>query len=56
MVVRELYKYGKKGPLYRTFSDRGLMLRKSGTEEMYTEAVDCSLSYSYEETETEESG
>lgn len=39
--------------LFRTFSDAGLMIRKAGTDEVYSEAIDIEGSgYTYEETNT----
>lgn len=41
---------GKK--LYRTYSDIGMMIRKDGTDEVYSEAIDVEDSgFTYTETE-----
>lgn len=55
MIVREFYKERTDGvKLYRTYSDKGVYIRKVGTEEIYTEAVDIEEAlHSYEETDTE---
>ena len=38
--------------LFRSYSDRGVKLRKVGTDEVYDEAIDVeSAEYSYEETD-----
>ena len=54
MVVREFYKTRNDGVnLYISYSDKGLQLRKVGTDEVYDDAVDVeSAPYTYEETET----
>lgn len=51
MIVREFYKQRKDGiKLYRTYSDRGVYIRKVGTEDVYAEAIDIEDAlYSYEE-------
>jgi hypothetical protein len=53
MIVREFYRVREDGvTLYRTYSDANLMIRKVGTEEVYSEAIDVeSAPYTYEETE-----
>lgn len=52
MIVKELYydtwEDGTK--LFRTYSNEGKMIRKVGTDEMYSEAIDVK-EYEYEETE-----
>lgn len=55
MIVREFYKERTDSvKLYRTYSDKGVYIRKVGTEEIYTEAVDIEEAlHSYEETDTE---
>lgn len=38
--------------LYRTYSDRNMMIQKDGTEEIYSEAIDVENSgYTYTETD-----
>lgn len=53
MVIREFYGTRKDGVnLYKHYSDQSLMIRKVGTEEIYSEAIDVeSAPYSYEETD-----
>lgn len=53
-IVKELYRTREDGvKLYRTYSDKGYMIQKVGTEEIYDEAIDVeTASYEYEETET----
>ena len=55
MIVREYYTTRKDGVrLYRTFSDKNLYIRKVGTDEVYSEAIDVENSgYTYEETDRE---
>ena len=52
MIVKELYRTDAEGEkLYRTYSNEGLMIRKVGTNEIYTEAIDIEkANYVYEET------
>lgn len=54
MIVREFYLTRKDGVnLYRTYSDENKYIRKVGTDEVYSEAVDIEdTNYQYEETET----
>jgi hypothetical protein len=54
MIVREFYRTREDGVnLYRTYSDRGLKIRKIGTNEIYDDAVDIeSALYIYDETDT----
>lgn len=54
MVIREFYRTRKDGVnLYISYSDKGLQLRKVGTDEIYDDAVDVEgAPYTYEETET----
>ena len=48
MIVRENYSEG----LIRTYSNSGMNIRKIGTNEVYSEAVDSYSSlFSYEETD-----
>lgn len=53
MIVRDFYKTRNDGvDLYRTYSDASLIIRKVGTTEEYTEAIDLeSAEYKYEETD-----
>lgn len=53
MIIKEFYKTREDGvDLYRSYSDEGLLIRKVGTEEIYTEAIDVSTAtYEYEETD-----
>lgn len=54
-INTEFYKTREDGVnLFRTYSDAGLMIRKVGTDEVYSEAIDIEGSgYTYEETGTE---
>ena len=51
-IVKEFYKTRNDGVnLYRTYSDKGYMIKKLGTDELYEEAIDVeSSTYEYEET------
>lgn len=51
--VREFYRTREDGvDLYRTHSTRGMKIRKVGTNEVYSEAIDVDgAPYIYEETE-----
>ena len=53
MIVKEFYKTREDGVnLNRTYSDKGLKLRKVGTDEVYDEAIDIEgAPYTYEETD-----
>lgn len=53
MIVREYYTTREDGVrLYRTYSDMNLYIRKVGTDEVYSEAIDVEdAPYTYEETE-----
>lgn len=53
MIVREFYKTRRDGiNLYRTHSDLSVYIRKIGTEEEYTEAIDIeSAPFVYTETD-----
>ncbi len=53
MIVKEFYKTRTDGVnLLRTYSDKGLQIRKVGTDEIYDEAIDIeNAPYTYEETE-----
>ena len=52
MIVKELYydTWEDGTNLFRTYSDEGKMIRKVGTDEVYSEAIDVK-EYEYEETE-----
>lgn len=53
MIQREFLRTRKDGVnLYRTWSDEGYYIRKIGTDEVYSEAIDVEdAPYTYEETE-----
>lgn len=53
MIVRSFYKTRKDGVnLFRTSSDKGMQIRKIGTEEIYDEAIDVETAdFQYEETD-----
>ena len=55
MIVREFYLTRKDGVnLYRTYSDANKYIKKVGTEEEYSEAIDVEgAPYTYEETDKE---
>lgn len=55
MIVREFYMTRKDGVnLFRTYSDNNKYIRKVGTNEEYSEAIDIeSVPYTYEETDKE---
>lgn len=55
MIVREYFDTRKDGVrLYRTYSDINHYIRKVGTDEVYSEAVDVEDSgFEYEETDKE---
>lgn len=52
MIVKDFYRIREDGtPLFRTYSDKGLLIRKIGTDEVYEESIDVYGSpYVYEET------
>lgn len=52
MIKREFFRIREDGViLYRTYSDANLYIRKVGTNEVYSDAVDVSNApYTYEET------
>ena len=54
MIKTEYYMTRADGvELNRTYSDRGMKIRKAGTDEVYDEAVDVKgAGYQYEETDT----
>ena len=53
MIKTEFYMERKDGvKLYRTYSDRNMMIQKNGTEELYSEAIDVENSgFTYTETD-----
>ena len=53
MIKTEFYEERTDGvKLYRTYSDRNMMIRKDGTEEIYSEAIDVEDSgFTYTETD-----
>jgi hypothetical protein len=53
MVIREFYDIRYDGVLlYRTYSDKNVMIKKTGTQEIYNEAIDIeNAPYMYEETD-----
>lgn len=53
MIKTEFYMERKDGvKLYRTYSDRDMMIQKDGTEELYGEAIDVENSgFIYTETD-----
>lgn len=53
MIIKEFYKTRKDGVnLYRTYSDANVLIRKVGTEEIYSEAIDVETApFTYEETD-----
>lgn len=55
MIQKEFYATRADGVnLYRTFSDAKKYIRKVGTDEVYSEAIDIEeVDYEYEETDTD---
>lgn len=55
MIVKEFFMVRKDGVcLFRSYSTKGVYIRKVGTEEIYEEAIDIENSmFVYEETEKE---
>ena len=53
MIKTEFYRERQDGvKLYRTYSDRNMMIQKNGTEEIYSEAIDVENSgFTYTETD-----
>ena len=53
MIIREYHSTRKDGvKLYKTYSDKGLYIRKVGTHEVYDEAIDVeNAPFEYEETD-----
>ena len=52
-IITEHYKTREDGVnLYRTYSDKGVQIRKVGTDEIYDEAIDVeNAPFAYEETD-----
>lgn len=51
MIVTETVKFGKR-EFKRTYSDKGFIIQKVGTDERYSEAIDVINSeFEYEETD-----
>lgn len=55
MIVREFYQTRQDGVnLFRTYSDNNKYIKKVGTNEEYSEAIDIEgAPYTYEETDKE---
>lgn len=55
MIVREFFQTREDGVnLFKTYSDANKYIKKVGTEEIYSEAIDVeNASFTYEETEQE---
>lgn len=53
MIIKEYLRTREDGViLYKTYSDANLYIRKIGTDEVYSEAIDVeSAPYEYEETD-----
>lgn len=53
MIQTKFYKTREDGiKLYRTYSDKNMMIQKDGTEELYDEAIDVENSgFTYTETD-----
>ena len=53
MIIREFYMTRTDGVnLYKTYSDKGVYIKKQGTDEKYDIAIDVeNAPYTYEETE-----
>ena len=53
MIVKDFYRTREDGVrLYKSYSDQNLYIRKIGTEEVYSEAIDIETApYTYEETD-----
>ena len=50
MIVQEIIEGNT--PLVKTYSDKGVMIRKKGTDEIYSEAIDPQkFNREYEETD-----
>ena len=55
MIQKEYYATRKDGVrLFKTYSDSNKYIRKVGTDEVYSEAIDIEgVDYEYEETDTD---
>ena len=55
MIIREFYRIREDGVnLYRTYSDNNKYIKKVGTDEVYSEAIDVEFApYKYVETDIE---
>lgn len=55
MLICELFKEREDGiKLYKTYSDKGVYIKKVNTEELYSEAIDIDgVNFIYEETDIE---
>lgn len=53
MIIKEFFRERIDGiKLYRSYSDKNVYIRKVGTEEEYSEAIDVeNAPYTYEETD-----
>lgn len=53
MIIKEFYRTRKDGVgLYKSYSDKEVYIRKIGTDEEYTEAIDIEGAlFKYEETD-----
>ena len=53
MVIKEFYRTREDGVrLFKSYSDKGVYIRKIGTDEEYSEAIDVeNAPYEYEETD-----
>ena len=53
MIIKEYLKTREDGVrLYKSYSDQNLYIKKVGTEEVYSEAIDVETApYTYEETD-----
>lgn len=51
MIVTENVRFGRR-EFKKTYSSEGFFIRKGGTDEIYSEAIDLpSIGYTYEETD-----
>lgn len=54
MIIKEYFRTREDGVrLYRSYSDQNLYIRKVGTDEVYSEAIDVENAY-YVYTETDQ--
>ena len=53
MIIKEFYRARNDGvSLYRTYSDKSMLIHKIGTDEYYEEAIDIQgCGFLYEETD-----